>query len=73
MYPQKFITVAPPKRVYSYAFTEGESGGLLYVVAGQLGLARWARFDLQSQCFKLAGQALPTHLDRVPLPHPSSR
>jgi len=27
VYPQKFITVAPPERVYSYAFTEGGTGG----------------------------------------------
>jgi len=73
VYPQKFITVAPPERVYSYAFTEGGTGGLLYVVAGQRGLARWARFEFQSQCFKLSVQALPTNPDRVPLPYPSSR
>lgn len=73
VYPQKFITVTPPERVYSYAFTEGATGGLLYIVAGQRGLARWARFELQSQCFQLPGQALPTHPDRLPLPHPSGR
>ena len=73
VYPQKFITVAPPERVYSYAFTEGGTGGLLYVVAGQPGLAPWARFDLQSQCFKRPVQALPTHPDHLPLPHSSRR
>jgi hypothetical protein len=72
VYPQKFISVAPPARVYSYAFTEGATGGLMYVVAGQPGLAPRARFDLQSQCFKPTGQALPTHPDRLPLPHPSN-
>jgi hypothetical protein len=73
VYPQKFMTVAPPRRVYSYGFNQGGAGGLLYVVAGQRDLARWARFEFQSQCFKLPVQALPTQLDRVPLPHPSSR
>jgi hypothetical protein len=73
VYPQKFITVTPPERVYSYAFTQGGTGGLMYVVAGQPGLAPWARFDLQSQCFKPSGQALPARTYRLALPHPSSR
>jgi hypothetical protein len=72
VYPQKFITVASPARVYSYAFTRGMTGGLMYVVAGQPGLTPRARFDLQSQCFKPSGQALPTHQDRLALPHPDS-
>jgi hypothetical protein len=73
VYPQKFITVPPPERVYSYAFTEGRTGGLMYVVAGQQGHAPTARFDLQSQCFRPLGQALSGHPDRLSLPHPASR
>lgn len=73
VYPQKFITVPPPERVYSYAFTEGRTGGLMYVVAGRQGLALRARFDLQSQCFKPSGQVLTAHPDRLLLPHPASR
>jgi hypothetical protein len=72
VYPQKFISVPPPERVYSYAFTEGPTGGLMYVVANRQGLALWARFDVQSQCFKPSG-ALPARPDRLPLPHPCSR
>src|SRR5262252_2923652 len=49
VYPQKFISVPPPGRVYSCAFTEGGTSGLMYVVADQPGLAPRARFDLQSQ------------------------
>lgn len=72
VYPQKFISVPPPERVYSYAFTQGTTGGLMYVVARQPGLAPRARFDLQSQCFKPLGQAPPAYPDRLPLPHPGS-
>jgi hypothetical protein len=57
VYPQKFITVPPPERVYSYGLTAGGIGGLMYVVAGQPGVSPWARFELQSQCFKLPEQA----------------
>ena len=73
VYPQKFITVPATERVYSYAFTEGRTGGLMYVVAGQQGHPPRARFDLQSQCFKPSGQVLTAHPDRLPLPHPASR
>jgi len=72
VYPQKFISVPPPGRVYSYAFTEGGTSGLMYVVAGQPGLAPQARFDLQSRCFKPSGPAIPARQDRLPLPHPAS-
>jgi hypothetical protein len=70
--PQKFISVPPPGRVYSYQFIQGGSGGLMYVVAGQPGLAPWARFEVQGQCFKHPGWASPAHPDRLPLPHPGS-
>ena len=73
VYPQKFITVPATERVYSYAFTEGRTGGLMYVVAGQQGHLPRARFELQSQCFKPSGQVLTAHPDRLPLPHPASR
>lgn len=72
VYPQKFITVPATERVYSYAFTEGRTGGLMYVVAGQQGHLPRARFELQSQCFKPSGQVLTAHPDRLPLPHPAS-
>jgi hypothetical protein len=62
VYPQKFISVPSPERVSSYAFTQGPTGGLMYVVAGRRGLALWSRFDVQSQCFKPLGQSLPDHL-----------
>jgi hypothetical protein len=72
VYPQKFITVAAPERVYSYGFNQGGTGGLMYVVAGPPGVAPRARFDVQSQCFKPSGQPLPTRADRLPLPHTGS-
>jgi hypothetical protein len=72
VYPQKFISVPPPGRVYFYAFTEGGTSGLMYVVAGEPGLAPRARFDLQSQCFKPSGLAIPARQGSLPLPHPAS-
>jgi hypothetical protein len=72
VYPQKFITVPPPERVYSYGLTEGGTGGIMYVVAGQPGRAPWARFEVQSQCFKRPGRAFPIRSDRLPLPYPEA-